>query len=177
MEAVLLMARTSTITVLADCLIATVYPFVFVRTIVTRVAPRTVRLKCRILPDDYGRVVLVTVGASEVAAVVQWFERSCCVTEIVRHEGVRVVAEVALYSGNKVARILADRGCAVVAGRTGAEHLCVVNVEHRRPNCRRMTGFTNVCRKSVLRIFAGRDSAVVTADAVTGYVRMIEGRG
>ena len=87
------------------------------------------------------------------------------------------MAEVAFYSGNKVARVLADRGCAVVARRTGAEHLCVVNVEHRRPNCRRVTVFTNVGRKSVLWILASRDSAVVTADAVTRYVRMIVGRG
>ena len=86
MEAVFLMARTSAVTVLADCFIATVCRFVFVCTIVTRVATSTIRLEGRILPDDYGRVVLVTVGTHQIAAVVERFERRCCVAEIVRHE-------------------------------------------------------------------------------------------
>jgi len=70
MEAVLLMTCAGTITVLADGLIATVCCFVLVRTIVIGVATRTVRLECRILPDDYRRVVLVTVGTGQIAAMV-----------------------------------------------------------------------------------------------------------
>lgn len=84
------------------------------------------------------------------------------------------MAEVAFDSRNKVSRILADRGRSVVAGRTGTEHLCMVNVEHRRPNGRRVTVLTDVGCKYVLRVLAGRNSAVVTADAVARYVRMIK---
>ena len=83
MEAALLMARASTIAVLADCLIATVCRFVFVSPIVIGVATRAVRLECRILPDDYRRVVLVTVGAGQVTVMIQWFERRCCVAEVI----------------------------------------------------------------------------------------------
>ena len=87
------------------------------------------------------------------------------------------MAEVALDSRNKMAWILAYRVCPVVTSRTGAEHLCVVNVKHRRPNCRRVTVFTSVCCKSVLRILASRNGSIVTADAVTRYVRMVKVRG
>ncbi len=37
-----------------------------------------------------------------------------------------------------------------------------------------MTVFTNVCRKRVRWVFAGCDGAVVTAYAVTRYVRMVK---
>ena len=73
--------------------------------------------------------------------------------------------------------VLAGRGCAVVTGRARAENLCVVNVQYRLPNSRRVAALTNVRRKNVLRILTGRDGAVMTANAVAGYVRMIEIRG
>ena len=50
----------------------------------------------------------------------------------------------------------------------------VVNVKHRRPNGRRVAVFTDVCRKRVRWVFAGCDSAVVAAYAVTRYVRMVK---
>jgi len=84
------------------------------------------------------------------------------------------VAKVTFHCRNEVPGVLAVRGCAVVTGRARAENLCVVNVQYRLPNIRRVAVFTNVCRKNVLRVLARRNSAVVTADAVTGYVRMIE---
>ncbi len=86
MEAVLLVACTSTVAVFTDRLVTVIRAFMFIRTIVIGVATRTIRLEGRILPDDYRRVVLVTVSTCQVAAVVQRFERGCCVTEIVRHE-------------------------------------------------------------------------------------------
>ena len=53
MEAVLLMARTSTITVLANRLVAAVSGFVLVSAIVTGMTTRAVRLERCILPNDH----------------------------------------------------------------------------------------------------------------------------
>ena len=84
------------------------------------------------------------------------------------------MAGIAFHSRNKVAWVLADCGGPVVTGRTGAKHLRVVNVKHRRPNGGRVAVFTNVRRKRMRWVFAGSDSAVVTAYAVTRYVRMVK---
>lgn len=70
METVLLMAGTSTISVLANRLVAAILCFVFVRTIVAGMAARAIRLKGRELPGDYFTVVLMAIGTTEISAVI-----------------------------------------------------------------------------------------------------------
>ena len=173
MEAVFLMASAGAIAILADRLVAAVRSLVLIRAVVIRMTAGAVWLERRILPNNDLGIVLVTIGAGEVAAMVQRFERRGCVSEVVGYERIGVVAEVAFNGCYKVPLILADRGYSVVTRRARAENLCVVNVQYRLPNSRRVAVFTNVRRKNVLRILAGRDGAVMTADAVTAYVRMI----
>ena len=172
-------ARTRTVAQLADCVLGIrVFGFL-VRPglIVTGVAAGAVGLERSVLPDNNLGIVAVTVGAGQITAMVQWFERRCPVTEVIGQKRIGVVAAIAFDCSNKVPRILADRGRAVVARGTGAEHLGVIYVKRRRPDRRRMTVFTSVRRKCVLRILSGRYRAVVTANAVSGYVGMIEIRG
>ena len=177
MEAVLLVACAGTVAVLANRLVAAIAGFVFVRTIIAGMTTRTVGLEGGVLPDNHFRVVLVAVGTGEVAAMVKRFKRCRRVSEIVRLEGIGVVALIALPGRHKMSGILADCGCAIVTRRTGAKHLGVVNVEHRRPDSRCMAVFTDVRCKRVLRVFTGCNAAVVTANAITRYVRMVEGGG
>lgn len=176
MKAVLLMTCACAIAILADCFIAAILGLVLVRAIVIGVTTGTVGLERSVLPDDDLRVVLMTVATSQIAAVIQRLERRTCVTEIIRYEGVRVVAEITFQRGDKVSRILADCGRPVMAGRTGAQNLCVIDIQHRRPGRRRVAVFADVGSQHVLRILAGRDTAVMTADAVVCHVGMIVSR-
>ena len=70
METALLMAGASTISVLANRLVAAILCFVLVGTIVTGMAARAIRLKGRELPGDYFTVVLMAISAIEISAVI-----------------------------------------------------------------------------------------------------------
>lgn len=144
MEAALLVTGTCTVAVLADRLVAAIARLVFAGTIVAGMAARTVRLERRILPGNDLGVLLMTVCASQVAAMIQWFKRRRSVTELVRCKRNGVVAAVAFLSRAKMAVILAECNDAVVAGRTGAQNLRVIDRKHRRPYSRCMTVFAYV---------------------------------
>ena len=174
MEAVFLMASAGAIAILADRLVAAVRSLVLIRAVVIRMTAGAVWLERRILPNNDLGIVLVTIGAGEVAAMVQRFERRGCVSEVVGYERIGVVAEVAFNGCYKVPLILADRGYSVVTRRARAENLCVVNVQYRLPNSRRMAVFTNVRCKDVLRIFAGCDCAVVAAKTIAVDIGVVE---
>ena len=67
-------------------------------------------------------------------------------------------------------------GCvrAVMAGATGSHNLCVVDDRHGHKHSCVVAVFTDICRLNVCRVLAGRLRAIVTADAVTNYVHVIE---
>lgn len=70
MEAVLLVAGAGTIAVLTDCLITTIGSFMLICSIVSCVAPGTIRLKRWELPGNEFRVALMALSALKVTAVV-----------------------------------------------------------------------------------------------------------
>ena len=177
MEAVFLVTSASAISILADRFIASVLGFVLVRAVVISVATGTVGLECSVLPDNNFGIVAVTVGALQITAMVQWFERRCRVTEVIGQKRIGVVAAIAFHCGNKVPGILADRSRAVVAGRTGAEYLGVIYVKRGRPDSWCMTVFAGVCRKCVLRILACCYRAVVTTETIAIDIGVVKIRG
>lgn len=83
------------------------------------------------------------------------------------------MAGVAFNGSYKVAIVLASRDRTVVAGRTGAEHLSVINGKHRCPDCRCMTVLTHVRGQRMLWVLAGRNCAVVTTDAIAHNIRVV----
>jgi len=173
MEAALLVTGAGAVTILTHCLIAIIRALVFVGAVIASVTASTVRLERGILPNDDFTVVLMAVNTGQVGAMVQRLKRCCGMTKIVWHEGVGVVTEIALQRGYEVISILAIRRGAVVAGRTGAKHLRVIDIQHRLPHGWGMAVFTNVRCKYVLRVLAGCNRTVMTADAIAGYVGVI----
>lgn len=115
MEAVLLVASTRAITILADSFIATVAGLVLVGSIVACVAAGAIWLECCVLPDDDFTVVLVTRGAIKIATMVQRLEWRRRMPEFIRNERVGVVAAVAFERGDKMPGVLADGSIAIVA--------------------------------------------------------------
>ena len=87
--------------------------------------------------------------------------------------GVTVVAGIA--TGN-VCRVLADGNNAVMAGTATPEHLRVINRHHGRKYIGRVAVLADIGCLHVRRIFADCLCAIVTTDAVTGDVQMIEVR-
>ena len=111
------MAGASAITILADGFVAAISRLMFVRSIITRMTTGAIRLECGELPDHDFAVVLVTLRAGKIAAMVQWFKRCCRMPELVRDERIGIVATVALQRGYEVAGVFADGGIAVMARR------------------------------------------------------------
>lgn len=72
-------------------------------------------------------------------------------------------------------RVLADSGRAIVAGGADAHNLRVIDRYCRLEKRCAVTVFTNVAGQYVVLIFASRIRPVVTANAIVGVVRMIEG--
>lgn len=170
------MACARTVSEFADRILGVRVFDLLVRTlfVISRVAATAVRLEGGVLPgNDFG-IVLMAVGAGQVAAMVKWFERRRHVTEVVGQESISVVAAIAFHSRNKVTRVLADCGRAVVAGGTGAKHLSVVYICYRYPRRRHMAVFADFRCQRVLWILARRNRAVVTTDTIASDVRVIE---
>ena len=88
--------------------------------------------------------------------------------------GICHVADVALLVGNEVSIVLTCRRIAVMAGRTGTQHLRMVDYRYGRPGRRGVAVLTHICRRHVCRVFAGRVGAVVAADAVARDIHVIE---
>ena len=72
------------------------------------------------------------------------------------------VAIVTVVAARNVRRVLAGRGCAVVAGKTGADDLRMIDGVRRYPGIGVMTGLAIGRGVDVLRILAGSLNAVVT---------------
>ena len=85
-ETVLLMAGACAIPVLTNCLVAATLCLVLVRAIVAGMTARAIRLEGRELPGNDFAVVLMTIGAIQITAVIQRFERRRQMAKIVRRK-------------------------------------------------------------------------------------------
>ena len=144
--------------------------------VVTGMAARAVRLEGRIPPVDDFRVVLMTRRTREVAAMIERLIGQTRVTVVRRRPGVRVMAQAAVLAGIEVARILAGRCRAVVAGGAGPENLVVIYGRHGHPDGRAVAVFTDIRRLHMQRPLARGLGAVVTAEAVVHDVDVVEVR-
>ena len=84
---------------------------------------------------------------------------------------------VASVAAGDMRRILAGGGNAIVARATSANYLRVVDIRRWGPYRRTMAVFANIGGLNVRLVLAGCIGAVVTADAVTENVYVVEIRG
>lgn len=101
--------------------------------IVAGVASGAVGLKCRELPVHELGVGLVTVGAIEISAVVLRFVGQTDVTIVGGRPCIGDMADIAVFHGIEMGRVLTGREDPVVAGRTGAKNLIVIDGYDWRP--------------------------------------------
>lgn len=73
----------------------------------------------------------MTARTRQVAAVIERFVRQCRMPEIHSCPISRVVTDVAFLSRNEMASVPSSRRNSVVTGRTGAQHLVVINGDDR----------------------------------------------
>ena len=70
--------------------------------------------------------------------------------------------------------VLSDRGDTIVTRAACANHLCMVDCENRRKYVARVTVFAQICGLNMGRVLACRIGAVVTTDAISCDVDVIE---
>ena len=170
------MTRTGAVTKFADGVpdIRIFVLLVRIPFVIVSVATRTVRLKCGVLPGHLLRIRLVTGRARQIAAMILRLIRKRSVPVVSRYPRIRCVADVALYCGAEVILVLADCLNAIVAGRTRAKHLCVVDCEYRRKHIGGVTVFTDVRCLNVRRVLTNCIGAVMAADTVADNIDVIE---
>ena len=81
---------------------------------------------------------------------------------------------VAGVAGREMVQCLASRRCSVVAGRTAANNIGVINTDDRCPASAAVTVFTQGVGLNVCRVLAGRRGAVMTAGATAGDAVVVE---
>ena len=84
------------------------------------------------------------------------------------------MANVALLCGHKVTRRGASGTGAIMAAVTGADHITVINPDHRNPRGVAMAILADIIGIDMAAIFARCHGAVVTTDAVGGVICVIE---
>ena len=170
------MAGASAITQLADR-VPDIRVLVFLMRVgseVVSVAAGAIGLVSGVRPVHGLRIVLVTVRAREIAAMIEGLVRKTHVPVVVGDPGSRVMALVTLPLRDEVPRILAGRNIPVVTGRTGAEYLGVIDAHDGAPRRCAVTVLADIRCQYMRRVFAGRVYAVVTVMAVAGDIHMIE---
>ena len=113
-------------------------------------------------------------SALEIAAVIQWLVKQAAMHIDMRNPGRRCVAVVALMNGIEVPDIRTRCRVAIVAGRTYANYLVVIDRRRRRPGRRRMAIFANDTGIHVIEVFPRGNGAVVTFVAIPGDIHMVE---
>lgn len=76
------------------------------------------------------RVGIVAVGAVEVTSMIEWFVRQTGVTETRRDPAVRRVTLATIDGRGEVSGVHPGSIDAIVAGRTGAQYLVVIDVSY-----------------------------------------------
>ena len=101
---------------------------------------------------------------------------TAAVIEVGRHPAVGGVAQIAGVVAGDVVRRLAGGGGAVVTTEAGADHVIVIDPDHRHPGGVAMAVLAHIVGRNVGRILAGGGGAVVAAGAVGRGAGVIEGR-
>ena len=139
------------------------------------------RPDCRVVAvlTDIGRLHVRRALTDCVRAVVavHTIAGDAAVIEIGRYPGDRRVAIVAVIATGNMRCILAGRSIAIVARRTGTDDLRVIDRIGRHPGIRFVAILTDIRCLDVSRGFAGCIRAIVTVDAITRNVDVIEIRG
>ena len=143
--------------------------------VVAGMAPGAIGLVTRCGPGDRLRIGLVARGARRVAAVIARIGRR----RVSEHQcrPVRsLMTGVALQRCSEVIARCARGLCAIVAIRTGSQHVVVVHPDHGNPGRGTVAVLTQVVGLDVLGVLSGGGGAVVAAGAVAGHVAVIERR-
>jgi len=148
--------------------------FVYAGLVVTGVAARACGLVARRRPVDRFRIVLMALGAKEVAAVILRFIRESRVPVVGRNPRIRAVAQTAVLYGIEVAGVLPGGQRAVVAGRTGAENLVVIDRRHWCPGRCAVAILANIGRLDVGRSLANGICTVVATKAIIHDVDVVK---
>ena len=120
--------------------------FVYAGLVVTGVTACAIGLVAWGRPADHFRVVLMALGAQEVVAMILRLIRESRVPVVGRYPRIRAVAQTTVLHSIEMARILPGGLRPIVAGRTGAENLVVIDRRYRRPNRRVVTILANIRR-------------------------------
>lgn len=99
--------------------------------VIARMATRTGGRVTGRRPIHGIRVGVVAVGAVKITSMIERFVRQAGVAEARWRPTIWGVALTTIHRGTKVSRVHAGGIRAVVAGRTGAQHLVVVHGGHR----------------------------------------------
>ena len=94
--------------------------------------------------------------------------------EVGRRKGQRRMAVVAAIAALNVVRILADGCGAIVAARTGTEHLKVIDARHRREGIGRVAVLADISRRNMCEMLTGRANTIVAAYTIAGNAKVIE---
>lgn len=148
--------------------------FVDTGLVVTGVTACTIGLIARRRPVDRFRIVLMALGAKEVVEMILRFIRESRVTVVGRYPRIRAVAQTAVLYGIEVGRVLPGGQSSVVAGRTGAENLVVIDRRYRHPDRCAVAILAYVCCLDVSRSLADGIGAVMATKTVVHDVDVVE---
>lgn len=111
--------------------------------------------------------VRTIVTADTIARVIRMIE-GCWYPAVGRMAGIAVIA------ARDMGRVFADRDRIIVTGRAGADHLCVIHPIGRCKQDGIVAILTNIAGQYVILIFANRVHAIVTNEAITRNVGVVE---
>lgn len=177
MEAALLVTGPGAIAVLADRFRPATCRFVLIRPVVARVTARAVRAERRVLPGDGLGIGFMAGRTLQITPVVLRLVGQGGMTIVCRRPTVGAVAHIALQCRTEVVGVLAGGNRTVVTGRTGTEHLGMIDRYHGRKYVGRMAVLADVCRLRMGRVFTRRVGAIVATEAITRDIYMVEIRG
>jgi hypothetical protein len=96
--------------------------------------------------------------------------------EICRQPAIGRVTVAAIVTARYVRGGLTGRRHAVVAGSTGAEHLCVIDSYGRRIGYGAVAILADICRLDMRRTFTRSRNAVMAGYAITDDANMVKQR-
>jgi len=98
------------------------------------------------------------------------------VIEVRRHPAIGSMAALAITSTLDMLWMLAHCCRAVVTAAASADDLRMINPNHRCPCRVAVAVFADIGAQHMLRVFTGRRGAIMAADAIACYIRVIEVR-
>ena len=125
---------------------------------------------------DIRRLYVCQVLARRLEAIVTTgaIPRDANVIKIGRSPGITRMAIVTIVAAGDMGRMLAGGYDAIVAGVAGSDDLRVINGEHWREYVGVVAVFTDICSLNVVLVFACCLHTIVTVDAISGDIQVIE---